>query len=217
MHHGLSVDVVDGSEETTLHLLFGGDPDVAQHRARELGEEALDEVQPGAVLGGEDELEAAFGLGFEPSSRLLGRVGGMIVEDHPDFGGRRIGRVEELEERDELAGAVAFLDARVDRAGQEIDAGEQAQRTMAFVLVIAGEGRMDAGLGRKVRRGLADRLDAGLLVIGDDRHGLARLACGGGLLQDLDLLVDAQDLRHLHHGTARKNPIHMTSFKESLY
>ena len=32
---------------------------VAQDRASELGEEALDEVEPGAMLGCEGELEAA--------------------------------------------------------------------------------------------------------------------------------------------------------------
>jgi len=51
MHHGLLVDVVDGGEDTVRELLLGGDPDVAQHRAGELGEEALDEVERGAVFG----------------------------------------------------------------------------------------------------------------------------------------------------------------------
>ena len=35
---------------------------MAQHRAGELGEETLDEIKPGAVLGREDEFEAAGGL-----------------------------------------------------------------------------------------------------------------------------------------------------------
>jgi hypothetical protein len=38
---------------------FDGYPDVAQDRAGEFGEEALDEVEPGAILGREGELEAA--------------------------------------------------------------------------------------------------------------------------------------------------------------
>jgi len=42
----LLVDVVDGGEDAVCELVLGSDPDVAQHRARELGEEALDEVQP---------------------------------------------------------------------------------------------------------------------------------------------------------------------------
>jgi hypothetical protein len=40
---------------------------------------------------------------------------------------------------------VALLDKRMDRAGQEIDPGKQARCTVALVLVIAREGRMDAG------------------------------------------------------------------------
>jgi hypothetical protein len=44
---------------------------VAQDRASELGEEALDEVEPGAVFGREGELEAVRRLSGEPS---LGRI-----------------------------------------------------------------------------------------------------------------------------------------------
>ena len=41
---------------------------MAQDRAGELGEEALDEVEPGAALGREGEREAARRLSGEPSS-----------------------------------------------------------------------------------------------------------------------------------------------------
>ena len=43
---GVLVDVVDGGDDTLLELLYGGDANVAQHRAGELGEEALDEIEP---------------------------------------------------------------------------------------------------------------------------------------------------------------------------
>jgi hypothetical protein len=64
---------------------------------------------------------------------------------------------------------------------------------------IAREGRVPAGLGRQVGGRGCDRLDTGLLVIGDDRNCIARLLfCGGSLLLDqLDLTIDAQNLRHL--------------------
>jgi hypothetical protein len=64
--------------------------------------------------------------------------------------------------------------------------------------MIAREGRVQAGFGRQVsRRG--DRPDAGLFVIGNDRHCIAwlLLRCRRGLLDDLHLAVDAQNLRHL--------------------
>ena len=63
---------------------------MAQHRAGEFGEKALDEVQPGAVCGRESERETANRLFGKPSLRLFGNVGGMIVEDQFDRGMCRI-------------------------------------------------------------------------------------------------------------------------------
>jgi hypothetical protein len=65
---------------------------VAQDRAGELGEEALDEFEPGAVLGREGELEATGRSSGEPSSGLFRDVRGMIVEDQLDRGAGRIGQ-----------------------------------------------------------------------------------------------------------------------------
>ena len=64
----MAIEFMHGGHDTVLEFLLGCDPDVAQDRAGELGEEALDEVEPGGVLGGEGELEAAGRLGGEPSS-----------------------------------------------------------------------------------------------------------------------------------------------------
>jgi hypothetical protein len=50
------VEVIHGGHDAVLEFLFGCDADVAQDGAGELGEEALDQVQPGAVLGGEGEV-----------------------------------------------------------------------------------------------------------------------------------------------------------------
>ena len=43
---GLAVDVSDAGHEAQLEFVFGADADVAQHRTRQLGEEALDEIEP---------------------------------------------------------------------------------------------------------------------------------------------------------------------------
>jgi hypothetical protein len=83
---------------------------VAQDRAGEFGKEALDEVEPGAMLGREGELEAAGGSSGEPSCGFSGDVRGMIVEDQLDGGASRIGGIEKLEEFDELSAAVAVSD-----------------------------------------------------------------------------------------------------------
>jgi hypothetical protein len=87
---------------------------VAQDRAGKLGEEALDEVEPGAVLGCEGELEAAVRSRGEPSSGFSRDVRGMIVEDQLDRGAGRIGGIEQLEEFDEFSAAVAVSDQGMD-------------------------------------------------------------------------------------------------------
>src|SRR5277367_2396081 len=139
----------------------------------EFGKEALDEIEPRAVLGSESEFETMCGLIGEPSCGLFGDMRGMIVEDQLDRRLGRIGVVEKLEEFDEFAAAMAVLDQRMDLAGDEVDAGQQADRAVALIFMLTCEGRMDAGLGRQIRGGRRDRLDARLLVVRDDRHRFA--------------------------------------------
>ena len=74
----------------------------------------------------------------------------MIVEDGVNRGVRRIGGVDQLEKVDELAAAVAVLDHGVNLAGDKVDAGQQGDRAVALVFMVAGEGRMNAGLGRQI-------------------------------------------------------------------
>ena len=62
MDDEITVEEFHGSHDALLELVLGGDADMAQDRAGELGEEALDEVEPGAMLGNEGELEPAVGL-----------------------------------------------------------------------------------------------------------------------------------------------------------
>ena len=89
---------------------------MTQDGTGKLGEEALDEVEPGAVLGRERKVEAACGSCVELGSGFPRDVCGMIVEDQLDRGAGRIGGIEKLEEFDELAAAVALPDERVDLA-----------------------------------------------------------------------------------------------------
>ena len=77
------------------------------------------------MLGSEGEFEAACGLIGEPGFGFLGDMRGMIVEDQLDRRMNRIGRVEKLEEFDELAAAVAILNQGVNLTGEQIDAGQQ--------------------------------------------------------------------------------------------
>jgi hypothetical protein len=62
---------------------------------------------------------------------------------------------------------------------------------MAFVLVITGEGRVNAALGRQIRRRRCDGLDSRLFVVGDDRYRLVPFIRLGRPFQDLDPAIDA--------------------------
>ena len=46
---------------------------------------------------------------------------------------------------------MAVLDHGVNLAGDKVDAGQQGDRAVALVFMVAGEGRMNAGLGRQIR------------------------------------------------------------------
>src|SRR4030088_219124 len=107
-----------GGIERALRFLFGLAGVVGSNRGGEFGEKPLDEFEPGAVLGCEGEFEAADRLIGEPNLGLLGDVCGMIVEDQLDRSMGRIGGIDELEEFDEFAAAVAVLDESVNLAGE---------------------------------------------------------------------------------------------------
>ena len=46
MDDGMAVDIVDPGHDALLKLVFRSYPNVAQNRASEFGEEALDQIQP---------------------------------------------------------------------------------------------------------------------------------------------------------------------------
>jgi hypothetical protein len=62
----------------------------------------------------------------------------------------------------------------MDLAGDEVDAGQQADRAVALIFMLPCEARVDARLGRQIRGGRRDRLATQLLVVRDDRHRVAR-------------------------------------------
>jgi len=93
---GIAIEFIHGGHDAVLEFLLGCDADVAQHRAGELGEETLDEVEPRAGLGREGEFETSGRPAGDPGLGLLGDVGGMIVEDQLDCRMGRIGGVEKL-------------------------------------------------------------------------------------------------------------------------
>src|ERR1700680_4570270 len=128
MDDRVAIDVVDTGHDALLELLLRPNPDVAQDRAGELGEEALDEIEPGAVFGREGELEAARRLSGEPSLGFSGDMRRMVVENQLDRRAGRVSGIEKLEEFDELAAAVTLLDQGMDLPGEQINSGQQAER-----------------------------------------------------------------------------------------
>ena len=117
----LLVQIIEVGHDAVLEFLFGGDSDVAQHGARHLRKEALDEVQPRSVFGGEDEREAVLGALGEPGLGLLGDVRRMIVHDQLDRRAAGVGRIDLLQEGDELAAAMALFEPGMDLAGDQVD------------------------------------------------------------------------------------------------
>ena len=73
-----------------------------------MAEEALDKIEPGAVLGGEHELEAFVRSGRQPSLGFFGDVRRVVVGDDFDRGRRGVGGVEQTEEFDKFATAVSI-------------------------------------------------------------------------------------------------------------
>jgi len=106
----VAIDVLDAEHDAFLELLLCRHADVAQDRAGELGEEALDEVKPGAVLGREGEREAARRLSGEPGLGFSGDVRRVVVQDQLDRRTGRVSGIKKLEEFDKLAAAMAVFD-----------------------------------------------------------------------------------------------------------
>ena len=94
---------------------------------RELREEALDGIEPGA--GGRHEVEGEALVAAEPGAHLGMLVGGVVVEDHMDaLAGRDIG-LDGVEEADELLVAVALHAAPDDLALEHVE-GVPANRVV---------------------------------------------------------------------------------------
>ena len=125
MDDWLAIDVVDEGHQAFLEFVFGADADVAQDGAGELGEEALDEIEPRAVRGREGELEAADRLLSEPCIGLFRDVRGKIVEDQLDRCVSWIGGIDKLEKFDEFAAAMTVPDKGVNLTGEQINTGQQ--------------------------------------------------------------------------------------------
>ena len=67
----LAVEVIKVGQDALFEFSFGGHPDMAQHRASHLGEEAFDKIEPRAVFGGKHQGEAPLRPGRQPGVGFL--------------------------------------------------------------------------------------------------------------------------------------------------
>src|SRR5439155_2318109 len=105
----------------------------AEQLGCELGEPALDEVEPAGAFGHEVEDEAR--VAEQPAPDRRGLVGGVVVEDQVQLELGWYLPVELVEELLELERAVAGVQAADHLAAGEIKRGEEAGRAVAFVVV----------------------------------------------------------------------------------
>ena len=139
--------------------------------AGQLGEPALDEVQPRRAGRGEVQHEAR--VGGQPALDRRRLVGGGVVEHEVDVevgGDLAIERGQELLELDR---AVAGVQRADDLAGGDVQRGVEARGAGALVVVGGALGR--AGQHRQDRRGAIERLDLGLLIDAQHDRALGRV------------------------------------------
>src|SRR5665647_2465589 len=153
--------------------------DAAARLARgQLGEPALDEVQPRGAGGGEVQREAR--MGEQPAPHRRGLVGGVVVEDEVDL---KVGRdltLERCQEALELDRAMAGVRRADHLAGGGVERREQAAGAVA--LIVVGSARRRAG---QQRLAAIERLDLALLVDAERDGALRRVE------------VQADDVAHL--------------------
>ena len=106
--HRVAVEIIDELDDALFELVFRADADVTEHGAGGFGEEPFDEIEPGAVFGGEHEPKASFRSRRQPRLGLLRDVRGVIIEDYLDRGHRGVGGIQPIEEFDKFATAMTL-------------------------------------------------------------------------------------------------------------
>ncbi len=148
---GLQVD--DGVEDAAFEPALG-----------ELGEEALDGVEPGA--GSRRKMEAPARMSAKPRPNFRVLVGGVVVEDDVnELSGRNLG-LDGVQEADKLLMAMALHIAADDGSVEDVERGEQRRRAIAFVVM--GHRAGAAFLQGQTGLCAVERLDLALLI--DRQH-----------------------------------------------
>ncbi len=157
VHKGLGVcvsflgEAVDG----VFEFLQGLEHATFEPFLCEVGEEALDGIEPRGGCRGEVEDEASmFADPFHHSGVL---VGGIVIDDDMDRFLVRHSGVDDVEEADELLMAMTLHALAEDLAFKDIERREQGSDAMP--LVIVGHGARASLLHRQPRLGAVQRLN----------------------------------------------------------
>ena len=155
-----SVLAPEVAQDPLLELVLAEDPDAARRPVGHPREEALDQVQPGAVPGRGHELEAARD-GGQVAPRLGGGMHRDVAGHDPRQVAPRVLAVRDPGEPD-MVGALVRLARKGGRlAGRQVDRGKGRERPEPPAPVVAPDGaslgarsRTQAGgRGRRPRRG----------------------------------------------------------------
>ena len=153
-----SLEVDDRVEDAAFQSALG-----------ELGEEALDRVEP--RTRGRREMEDETRVARQPGHDLGMLVGGIVVENDMDHLAGRHLCFYGIEKADEFLMAVSLHTLPNDLAFEHVEGGKQGRGAVA--LVIMGERAAAPGLYRQTRLGAVERLDLRFLI--DRKHdGMGR-------------------------------------------
>ena len=89
MNHWVLVDFLNAFEDPFLQINQGSNPDVPKKGPAHLGKEGSHQIELGSMLG-RVHINESVAPGFEIRAGFLGDMGGVVVQDHPDLGFRRI-------------------------------------------------------------------------------------------------------------------------------
>ena len=173
--------MIDPFEDSCLKLENAVEYASSYALARDLGEQALDEVEPGRGCRGEVQLETRMAL--EPTLHGRCLVCGVVVEDQVEVEMRERLSVDLLQERQELFGAMARQAFPDDLAGRHIECREQRRGPVTLIVVCHGAGT--ALLDGQARLRAIESLNLALLVDGKHQGFLGRIE------------IEADDILHL--------------------
>src|SRR6266571_6859391 len=130
---GFGVVDVDEFSDRLLQLRNATVTATTDLLSRQLGEPALNEIEPGAVGRGEVDVEA-WPLG-EPVTDDRGLVGPVVVHDHVDIQIHGDVVLDGVQETAKLDGAVATVDLTEDLSGLDVESSEERRSAVALVVV----------------------------------------------------------------------------------